>query len=156
MIHYCFFMSLAVKCFAIDTYYGRTRVKTIYTMATREQKQKETSFFYGKTNTLNGDLDGWRWVEGWHFLNYTTKYKGFVINWTSRTTWAVDKRQGYLLGNYKCYWAQVWDSLQSRKEAIFMWSIWKKTIATKEWRAHITSTIISKLCILYFFPSQHE
>lgn len=156
MNHYCFFMSLAVKCFTVDTYYGRTQVKTIHT--TREQKQKEASFFYGKTSTLSGDLNRWSWVEGWHFLNYNTKFnKGFVINWTSRTTWAVDKWQGYLLGKYKFHWAQFLDSLQSHKEAIIVWSIWQKTIAIREWRTHIAPTIISKLCIfLLFLPSQHE
>ena len=39
----------------------------------QEGKKNEVLFFYGKVTTLGWDPDIWRWVDGGHFLNYTTK-----------------------------------------------------------------------------------
>ena len=47
-------------------------------------------------------------------------------------TRAADKWHGHLLGKYKFYWSQVWDPIRSRKEVVFMWSIWYKAIAVNE------------------------
>jgi hypothetical protein len=58
------------------------KAKIIHT--TKGQKKKEIIFFYGKTTTLSWVLDQWRWVEGYHFLNYTTKFgTNFIINMTA-------------------------------------------------------------------------
>ena len=73
---------------------------------------------------LSWDLDHWHWVEGYCFLNNTTKFdRDPIINRTLGTTHAANKWQGYLPKNYKCYWSQVSELLWSRKEVVFMWSI---------------------------------
>ena len=53
------------------------------------------------------DLDCWRWIDGIHFLNYTTTKFGrdLVINRTLGTTLVADKCQGYFPCNYKIYWS---------------------------------------------------
>lgn len=44
-------------------------------------KKEEITFFYGKEATLGWNPDRWRWVEGLHFLNFTTKFeRDLVIN----------------------------------------------------------------------------
>ena len=64
-----------------------------------------------------------------------------------RITCAANNCQGYLPGNYKLYWSQVWDPLRSRNEAAFMWFIWHKVVAINEWRAYIALVSISKQCV---------
>ena len=46
-----------------------------------KEKKEEIIFFYGKVATLRWDLDHWRWIEEYHFLNYIAKFgRDFVIN----------------------------------------------------------------------------
>ncbi len=45
---------------------------------------------------------------------------------------AVEKWQGYLAGNYRFYWSQVWDPHRAGKEATFIWSIWHKVVAVNK------------------------
>ena len=59
----------------------------------------------------------------------------------------VDKWQGYLLGNYKFYWSQIWDLAHFGKEVAFMCSIWHKAVAVNEWRAQIALASIFKYCV---------
>ena len=95
------------------------------------------------------DPDRWRWIDGGHFLDYTTKDgRDNILNRNPGTTRAADKWQGYLPGNYKFYWSQVWDPMRSGKEATFILSIWHKAIAVNEWRARIAPASISKQCVL--------
>jgi hypothetical protein len=59
--------------------------------------------------TLGWDLDQWRWVDGYCFLNYTTKSgRDSIINMNLGTTCVVDKWSGYLPSNYRFYWSQAW------------------------------------------------
>ena len=74
-----------------------------------------------------------------------------IMNRNPGTTRTAEKWQGYLLGNYKFYWSQVWDPLRTGKEAAFIWSIWHKAVAVNEWRANIALASISKQ---YFFASR--
>lgn len=154
VIHYCFFKSLVVKCITIDTYYGRTQVKIIHT--TREQKQKETPFSMARQALLVGTWmvgDGWR---GDTFLITPQSIKalssiglqGQPGQWTNdkATSWGTTSSIGHKFGIHFSHVRR-----QSSCDPF-----WQNTIAIKEWRAHITPTIISKLCILFIFPSQHE
>ena len=105
------------------------KVKIIHTNREpkREGKREEIIFFYGKLDTLGWDRDRWRWIDGGHFLDYTTKDgRDNILNRSPDTTRAADKWQGYLSGNYKFYWSQVWNPMRSGKEAAFIWSIWHK------------------------------
>jgi hypothetical protein len=89
-------------------------------------RNKKIFFFYifGKVATLCWDLDQVRWIDGGRLLNYTTKIgRDFVINKNPGTTRAANNCQGYLPGNYMFYWSHMWDPLQSRNEAAYMWSI---------------------------------
>lgn len=89
----------------------------------------------------------WRWIDRSRFLNITTKLgRDSVINRNQGTTLAVVKWQGYLPGNYKLNWSQLWDPLRSGKETIFMWSIWHKVVAFNKWKARIALVSISKQC----------
>lgn len=66
------------------------KVKIIHT--TKGQEKEEIVFFYGKMATLSWDMDRWRWVQGYGFLNYTTRFeRDSIINMTAGTTCAVDK-----------------------------------------------------------------
>ena len=101
-----------------------------------EKEKEEILFFYGKVATLGWDPDRWRWSDGSRFLNYTTKSGREAIRSRSPgVTGAVEKWQGYLPGNYRFYWSQVWDPHRAGKEAAFIWSIWHKAVAVNEWRA---------------------
>ena len=71
------------------------------------------------------------------------------------TSRAADKWQGYLPGNYRFQWSQVWDPLRSGKEAAFIWSIWHKAVAVNEWRARIAPASISKQCV-FCLPNTSE
>ena len=126
------------------------KVKIIHTQRgpKREGENKEQiSFFYGKSAALEWDPDRWRWSDGGRFLVYTTKDGREAISKRNPdTTRAAHKWQGYLPGNYKFYWSQVWDPLQAGKEAAFIWSIWHKAVAVNEWRARIAPVSISKQC----------
>ena len=50
------------------------KVKIIHTTRgpKKEGKKEEITYFYGETATLSWDPDRWRWVDGYHYLNYTT------------------------------------------------------------------------------------
>ena len=65
------------------------------------------------------------------------------------------KWQGYLPGNYRFYWSQIWDTLRAGKEAAFIWSIWHKAVAMNEWRARIAPVFISKQCV-FCLPNTSE
>lgn len=105
-------------------------------------------FFYDILATLSWDHDRWRWIEGYRFLNYTSKFgRNLVINIVSGKTKASDKWQGYLPCNYKFYWSQVWDPARFGNEAEFMWSMWHKVVVVNEWRAHI-APLPSAMCVL--------
>lgn len=43
------------------------------TQEKRGGKRKKIIFFYVEVASLEWDLDRWRWMDGDHFLNYTTK-----------------------------------------------------------------------------------
>ena len=123
-----------------------------FTLIKRGHKKKEEEkeyilFFYGKVASLEWDPDRWRWMDGGRFLNYTTKDGMEVIrNRSPGATRAVDKWQGFLPGNYRFYWSQIWDPQRMGKEAAFIWSIWHKVVADNEWRARIAPAAISKQC----------
>ena len=123
-------LPLSVQCFTVGTHSrclrewekpgGELRgffhkVKIIHTQRgpKREGEDKEQiTFFYGKIATLGWDPDRWRWSDGGRFLDYTTKDGREAISKRNpNTTRAADKWQGYLPGNYKVYWSQVWDPL---------------------------------------------
>ena len=90
------------------------------------------------------------------FFYYTIKEgRESIINRDIGTIWAADKWQGYLLGNYRFYWPQVWDLHIAGKEATFMWSIWHKAVAVNEWSARIAPVSISKQCI-FCLPNTSE
>ena len=111
------------------------KVKIIQTNRgpTREGVKEEVTFFYGKVASLGWDPDRWRWADGDHFLDYTTKAgRDSIANRSPDITRAGDKWQGYLPGNYRFFWSQVWDPLRSGKEAVFIWSIWHKAVAVNE------------------------
>ena len=134
------------------------RVKIMYTHRgpKREGKREEIIFFYGKVATLEWDPDRWKWIDGGKFLDYTTKDGRInILNRNPGTTRAGDKWQGYLPGNYRFHWLQVWDPLRSGKEAAFMWSIWHKAVAVNEWRARIAPASISKQCV-FCLPNTSE
>ena len=70
--------------------------------------KEEVIFFYNKVGTLGWDPDRWRWFDGGHFLDYTTKDGcDSIINKNLGTTLMADKWQGYLPNNYRFYWLQV-------------------------------------------------
>ena len=74
----------------------------------KEEDKEEITFFYGKVATLTWDPDRWRWGDGGHFLNYTTKSgREIIASRKPETTRAGDKWQKYLPGNYRFFWAQV-------------------------------------------------
>jgi hypothetical protein len=90
----------------------------------KEEKRDEVIFFYRKVATLGWDPDRWRWIDGSRLLDYTTKDdRDSVINKNPGATRARDKWQGYLPGNYRFFWSQVWDPLRVGKEVAFIWSI---------------------------------
>ena len=69
-----------------------------------EKYKEEIIFFYGKVATLGWDPDRWRWSNGSHFLNYSTKSgREAIVNRNLGVTRAVEKWQGYLPGNYRFY-----------------------------------------------------
>ena len=114
----------------------------------RKGKREEIIFFYGKLASLGWDPARWRWINGGYFLDYTTKDgRDTILNRSPGTSRAVEKWQGYLPGNYKFYWSQVWDPMRSGKEVEFIWSIWHKAVAVNEWRARIAPASISKQCV---------
>ena len=121
-----------------------------------EGKREEIIMFYGKLATLGWDPGRWRWVNGGHVLDYTTKDgRDYIINRNLDTTRAAEKWQGYLPGNYRFYWSQVWDPMRFGKEAAFLWSIWHKAVAVNEWRARIAPASISKQCV-FCLPNTSE
>lgn len=89
---------LIVKCFTADTHLRclsewerptgefsgfSHQVKIIYVFKGPKEncKQEKIAFFYGKEATMGWNPDCWRWVEGFHFPNYTTKFgRDLVIN----------------------------------------------------------------------------
>ena len=74
----------------------------------KEEDREEITFFYGKVATLTWDPDRWRWGDGGHFLNYTTKSgREIIASRKPGTTRAGDKWQRYLPGNYRFFWVQV-------------------------------------------------
>jgi hypothetical protein len=76
----------------------------------KDGEKDEIIFFYGKMATLGWDPDQWWWIGEGHFLDYTTEDgHDSIINRNPGTTRAADKWQGYLPGDYKLYWLQVWD-----------------------------------------------
>ena len=170
---YNVFLPLPVKCFTVGKYSRCLRewkeprgeatgfyhkVKIIHTNRgpTVDGEREEVVFFYGKLATLGWDPDRWRWIDGGKFLNYTTKDgREAITNRNPGTSRAGDKWQGYLPGNYKFFWSQVWDPLRSGKEAAFIWSIWHKAVAVNEWRARIAPASISKQCI-FCLPNTSE
>jgi hypothetical protein len=170
---YNIFHPLPVQCFTIGKHSrclrtwenpsGRMngsyhKVKIIRTNRgpTKDGVKEEVVFFYGKVATLGWDPDRWRWADGGHFLDYTTKAgRDSITNRTPDITRAGDKWQGYLPGNYRFFWSQVWDPLRSGKEAAFIWSIWHKAVAVNEWRARIAPASISKQCI-FCLPNTSE
>lgn len=69
-------------------------VKIIHTTRgpKKEGKNEEIILFYGKTATFGQDPDCWQWVDGFHFLNYTTKFsKDSIINKNLGIIHAADK-----------------------------------------------------------------
>lgn len=77
----------------------------------RKVKGKEIASFFGKEATLIWDLDWWRWVEGYHFFNYTSKLgRDVIINKI------FEKWQRHFSCNYKFYWRHIWDSNHYCKE----------------------------------------
>ena len=132
----------------IEGYFHKVKIIRTKRGPTKEGEREEIIFFYGKLATLGWDPDRWRWIDGGHFLDYTTKGgRDAIINQNAGTTRAAVKWQGYLPGNYKFYWSQIWDPLRAGKEAAFIWSIWHKAIAVNEWRARIAPASISKQCV---------
>ena len=58
----------------------------------REGVKEEVVFFSGKVATLGWDPDRWRWANGGHFLDYTTKAgRDSITNRTPDITRAGDK-----------------------------------------------------------------
>lgn len=81
-------------------------VKIIHTNRGPEIDGEKVVFLCGKVATLYWDLDRWWWIDGGHFLNYTSKDgQVSVISRNPGTTCAVDKWQGYLMGNHRFYWS---------------------------------------------------
>ena len=172
---YTLTLPIPSKCFTVGTYSRCLRewehpegeieghfheVKIIYTnrgvKKEGEEEREEVIFFYGKVATLSWDPDRWRWGDGGRFLDYTTKKGGDILTSRSQGSSRVaDKWQGYLPGNYRFQWSQVWDSNRSSKEAAFIWSIWHKAVAVNEWRARIAPASISKQCI-FCLPNTSE
>ena len=98
----------------------------------------------------------WQWIDGGIFFDYTTKEgRESIINRDIGTILVADKWQGYLPGNYRFYWPQVWDPHIAGKEVAFMWSIWHKAVAVNEWRARVVPVSISKQCI-FCLPNTSE
>ena len=129
----------------VEGYFHKVKVIHTYRRLKKEGEREQIIFFYGNLATLGWDLDRWRWIDGGHFLDYTTKDgRDSIINRNPNTTHAAEKWQGYLPGNYRFYWSQVWNPLRSGKEAAFIWSIWHKAVAVNEWRARIAPASISK------------
>lgn len=61
----------------------------------KDDKKEEIFFFYSKESILKWNLDWSRWAEGYHFLNYTTKFHiDSIINMILGMTRAGDKWQG--------------------------------------------------------------
>ena len=59
------------------------------------EKKEEIMFFYGKIATLEWDPDRWRWMDGGHFLDYTTKDgRDFIGNRNPCTTRAAENGKG--------------------------------------------------------------
>jgi hypothetical protein len=50
-------------------------VKIIHTTGgpKKEGGKEEIIFFYGETAALSWDPDQWWWVDGYHYLDYTTQ-----------------------------------------------------------------------------------
>ena len=131
-------LPLPVQCFTVGTHSRCLRVwekperemvgffhqvKIIHTNRgpKKEGENEQITLFYGKLATLEWDPDRWRWSDEGRFLEYTTKDGRMAItNRNPGSTHAMDKWQGYLPGNYKFYWSQVWDPLRSGKEAAFI------------------------------------
>ena len=65
--------------------YHKVKIMRINRGSTREGVKEEVVFFYGKMATLGWDLDRWRWADGGHFLDYTTK-----AGWNSITNRSPD------------------------------------------------------------------
>ena len=168
-----FILPIPVQCFMVGTHSRCLRewensvgefegvffeVKIIFTnrRPKKEGEKNEVMFFYSKEATPGWNPDRWRWVDGGHFLDYTTKAgRDSIINRNPGTTRAADKWQGYLPGNYRFRWSQVWDPLRNGKEAAFSWSIWHKAVAVNEWRARIAPASISKQCV-FCMPNTSE
>ena len=168
-------MSLAIpaKCYTVGTYSRCLReweypigelegyfheVKVNYTnrgaKKEGEEEREEVIFFLRQSS--HSFLGSGPIVMGrrWLVLDYTTKGgREILISKNQGSTRAADKWQGYLPGNYRFPWSQVWNPLRAGKEAAFIWSIWHKAVVVNEWRTRMASVSISKQCIFLF--SQH-
>ena len=111
----------------------------------KRRKIKKRSYSFTAKWPLLGEtrIDGARRTTG----DFLTTPPRTVANSNPGSTHAGDKWQGYLPGNYKFYWSQIWDPFRVGKETAFIWSIWHKAIAVNEWRARITPTSLSKQCV---------
>lgn len=128
----------------------RLRSKIIRTKRWPKREGKKILFFYGNLAMLRWDPDRWRWSNGGRFLNTTKDEIETNVCRNLRVTRAAEKWQGYLSGNYRFYWSQVWDPHHAGKEAAFIWSILHKALAVNEWGARIASATISKQCEFVF------
>ena len=132
-------MPLPVQCFTVGThsrclrewekpegelvgFFHEAKIIQTHRGPKREGDKEQLTFFYGKIATLGWDPNRWHWSDEGRFLDYTTKDSMETINKRNPgATRAADKWQGYLPGNYKFYWSEVWDPLCAGKEAAFIW-----------------------------------
>lgn len=65
-----------------------------------EEEEEEIAFSYGIEATMGWNSDMWRWVEGYHFVNYTTKFgRGAILKSHDDMTKMGEKWQGDLPSN---------------------------------------------------------
>ena len=78
----CFMIGTPSRCLCEQRHFNHNfiscfhHVNITYTIKgpKKQEKKEETTFFYDKETTLSWDPNWWQLVEGYRFLNYTTKF----------------------------------------------------------------------------------
>jgi hypothetical protein len=88
----------------------------------RGPKKMSILMFYGRSDSLEWDLERYQWDTTTPFMAYTAETGRKILKTRHQVPNVVTKKwQGKLPATFKFHWDNIWDSDRIRKEAGLIW-----------------------------------
>ncbi len=95
--------------------------------------------FYGKVGTLKIDPKAQSWKERKEpLISLITMLGRSTLRSSKPKTNIMEKRcNEFLPPSFKLRWTNTWNKQWSKKDVVFIWAIWNKTIVVNVWKAMV-------------------